>query len=168
MRRGLVWWRVLPVLVTVVLSPLIVVAGEPLSRAVRASAGGPRWNRVRQRAVATYSPGPMAHAWALRGWQRFWIVLVSNPLWIVLTAPHRWVNGQLSLYRHRGGAGPPAAGVREPRRPRPSLPGGAVALAEPRNAPVFARLLGTASRGPHRRDDRETPGPPSWRHSRHD
>jgi hypothetical protein len=34
---------------------------------------------------------------------------------------------------HRGRR-PPLAGVREPRRPRPTLPAAAVALAEPRTA----------------------------------
>jgi hypothetical protein len=45
----------------------------------------------------------------------------------LLTAPARWL-GQL-IRRSRGG--PPEAGVREPRRPRPTLPAAAVALAEP-------------------------------------
>jgi len=148
-------WRVLltaaVLLLTVALSPLIVVAGEPLRRRVLARPGG-----YRVRRTAVFSHG------AVRGvrvsWRRhsLWMVLVNNPLWIALTAPSRWLLDRASGYRHRGGRGsPPAAGVREPRRPRPSLPSAAVALAEPRTRPVVARLLGTAVRGPGYRDDRE-------------
>lgn len=41
----------------------------------------------------------------------------------------QWVKNLLS---RRGPARPPDAGVREPRRPRPTLPSAAIALAEPR------------------------------------
>lgn len=164
-RRGPVRWQALAgVLLTVVLSPLVVVAGEPLRRRVLASAVGPGSNRVRRRTVATYSYGPAATARVLRGRNRFWIVLVSNPLWIALTAPGRWLTDRLSGYPRRGRPGPHAAGAREPRRPRPSLPGGAVALAEPQTAPLIARLLGTAVRASRRRDDRENLG---LRHRHH-
>jgi hypothetical protein len=81
---------------------------------------------------------------------RFWLLVVSNPLWIVLTAPARWLLDRASGFGHRGWRGPLAAGVREPRRPKPGLPGGSVALAEPRAEPVLARLLGTAVRRPGR------------------
>jgi hypothetical protein len=143
------------VLLTAVLSPLIVVAGEPVRRRVLARAAGPGWNRVRRRPVATDSYGPAATERVLRGRNRFWVVLVSNPLWIALTAPGRWLTDRVSGYPRRGRPGPPAAGVREPRRPRPSLPGGAVGLAEPQTAPVIARLLGTAARRLRRAEDRE-------------
>src|SRR5258708_9068326 len=83
------------------------------------------------------------------------MVLVSNPLWIALTAPARWLGDRVSGFGHWGWRGPPAAGVREPRRPKPGLPGGSVALAEPRAEPVLARLLGTPVRRPGRPDDRE-------------
>ena len=63
-------------------------------------------------------------------------VLLMNPIWIALTAPGRWLYGRLRPYaghrRGRGGNGPPGAGVREPRRPMPDLPAGAMALPEPR------------------------------------
>src|SRR5437763_1373626 len=69
---------------------------------------------------------------------RFWLLVVSNPLWIALTAPARWLLDRASGFGHRGWRGPPAAGVREPRRPKPGLPDGSVALAEPRTVPVTA------------------------------
>jgi hypothetical protein len=162
-RRGPVRRQVLPVtagmLLTVVLSPLIVVAGEPLRRHVLAGPAGPGWTRVRRRTVATYS-------WSGPG--GFWLVLVSNPLWIALTAPGRWLADWAGCYRRRGRPGPPAAGVREPRRPRPGMSGGAAELAEPRATPVIACLPGTAMRGPGRRYDREDQGLRHWRHSRRD
>jgi hypothetical protein len=86
------------------------------------------------------------------------MVLVSNPLWIALTAPARWLGDRVSGFGRRGWRGPPAAGVREPRRPKPGLPGGSVALAEPLAESVIARLLSTALRGPGHRDDRERLG----------
>jgi hypothetical protein len=45
-----------------------------------------------------------------------------------LTAAVRWVRSHLLWWRRR----PPMVGVREPRRPKPTLPGAAVALKEPR------------------------------------
>ena len=63
-------------------------------------------------------------------------VLLRNPVWIALTAPCRWFFDRLRPRaggrRGRGGNGPPGAGVREPRRPLPDLPAGAMALPEPR------------------------------------
>jgi hypothetical protein len=47
-------------------------------------------------------------------------------MWTFLTSRLR------RLLRRSGPGQPPAAGVREPRRPRPPLPAAAVALAEPR------------------------------------
>jgi hypothetical protein len=49
-------------------------------------------------------------------------------VWTVLIAPIRWAADR---FRRRRGR-PPEAGVREPRRPKPPLPAGAVALAEPK------------------------------------
>jgi hypothetical protein len=49
-------------------------------------------------------------------------------VWTMLTAPVRWAVSRVWRRRER----PPEAGVREPRRPRPPLPAGAVALAEPK------------------------------------
>jgi len=51
-----------------------------------------------------------------------------NIVWIVLSAARRWAKGYSGRWRQR----PPAVGVREPRRPKPSPPAAAVALAEPR------------------------------------
>jgi hypothetical protein len=48
----------------------------------------------------------------------------------------------------RRGRRPPLAGVREPRRPRPTLPAGAVALAEPRTE-RRRRIKLTRRRGNH-------------------
>ena len=44
-----------------------------------------------------------------------------------------WLRMLFDRLTHRGRR-PPLAGVREPRRPRPTLPAAAVALAEPRTA----------------------------------
>ena len=49
-------------------------------------------------------------------------------VWIALMAPLRWATGYLGRRKSQ----PPEAGVREPRRPRPTLPAAAIALAEPR------------------------------------
>jgi hypothetical protein len=49
-------------------------------------------------------------------------------VWAAVTALAAWL---LGLFR-RPRARPEPSGVREPRRPRPTLPGGAIALAEPR------------------------------------
>jgi hypothetical protein len=61
---------------------------------------------------------------------------LANPVWIALTAPARWlidrIRPRAGHGRRRGnGNGPPGAGVREPRRPRPDQPAGAMALPEP-------------------------------------
>ena len=53
----------------------------------------------------------------------------ANPPWIALTWPARWVVDRIKRWHRR----PPTAGVREPRRPKPSLPSLAVALDEPRS-----------------------------------
>jgi hypothetical protein len=173
MRRVRVVWQFLRAaaacLIIVAFSPLIVLAGEPLRRYVLAGpvalSAQPRWHRVRRRparnARATRcAPGRLRSV--RRSWRRrrFLMLLISNPLYIALTAPARW------LLDRAGGLGsgpwhgrrPPAAGVREPRRPKPVLPSGALALAEPRTKPVIARLLGTVSGRPRRPDNREGPG----------
>ncbi|HTU74657.1 MAG TPA: hypothetical protein VMG38_14170 [Trebonia sp.] len=46
-------------------------------------------------------------------------------MWNLLTTRLR------RLFRRFGHGQPPSAGVREPRRPRPTLPAAAMALAEP-------------------------------------
>ena len=61
--------------------------------------------------------------------------ILANPLWIALTAPARWlldrIKPRAGRRRGRGGNGPPEAGVREPRRPLPDPPAGAMARPEP-------------------------------------
>jgi hypothetical protein len=47
----------------------------------------------------------------------------------LLTAAFQWVR---DLLRGRRSSRPPEVGVREPRRPKPTLPAAAIALAEPR------------------------------------
>jgi hypothetical protein len=47
----------------------------------------------------------------------------------VLVAALQWVR---DLLRGRRPSHPPEVGVREPRRPKPTLPAAAIALAEPR------------------------------------
>ena len=62
--------------------------------------------------------------------------ILTNPVWIALTAPARWVvdrfRPRVGHGRGRGNGGPPPAGVREPRRPEARTAGPAVmALPEP-------------------------------------
>jgi len=151
-------------LLTVAFAPLIMVAGEPLRRYVLARPAArpsrPGWYRTLRRfrhgtQAAMISHGPAGTVQVFGRRPRFWLLVVSNPLWIALTAPARWLLDRASGFGRRGWGGPPAAEVREPRRPKPGLPGGSVALAEPRAQPVLARLLGTAVRRPGRRQDRE-------------
>jgi hypothetical protein len=52
-------------------------------------------------------------------------------MWTLLTSRLR------RLIRRLRPGGPPPAGVREPRRPRPTLPAAAVALAEPKTRRWF-------------------------------
>jgi hypothetical protein len=58
----------------------------------------------------------------------------NTPL-MLLIAAFRW----LSRYSRGRRSRPPAVGVREPRRPKPTLPAAAIALDEPRT-PVRVRL----------------------------
>jgi hypothetical protein len=168
MRRGLAVRQVSQsagaLLLTVAFAPLIIVAGEPLRRyvlarpAARPSRPGGKRTLRRSRPgtqAAMISHGPAETVEVFWRQPRFWLIVVSNPLWIALTAPARWLLDRASGFGHQGRSGPPAAGVREPRRPKPGPPGGSVALAEPRTEPVLARLLRTAMRKPGHREDRE-------------
>jgi len=76
---------------TIILSPVILVAGEPVNRYVMrrvrlSAAAGPaaviRHGDRPASAVAVHLP---ARASLL-------LVVISNPLWIALTAPGRWVS----------------------------------------------------------------------------
>jgi hypothetical protein len=94
-------------LAVVATAPVVLVAGEPLRR------------------------------YCLR--QHRLMRVTSHPVLIAMTAPERWAIDQVrSLsaggrgFGRRRGNRPPPAGVREPRRPRPGAPAGAIALAEPK------------------------------------
>lgn len=113
-------------LLVVALAPAVLLFGEFVNRR--------HWRRL----AAIYpmiSAGPGARVQWARGRDRAMVVL-SNPVWIALTAPARWLADRLrprvGAGRRRNGGGDPGAGVREPRRPRPDLPAGAMALPEPR------------------------------------
>lgn len=89
----------------------------------------------RRRAVVRHvGPGRPVYAAATRN-RKVARRVLANPLWIALTAPARWLLDHLRPRaggrRGRGGNGPPGAGVREPRRPLPDPPVGAMALPEP-------------------------------------
>jgi hypothetical protein len=129
--------------VVIVFAPAVLLFGELVNRhylrglppgrdriAVRR-----RGLRGRGRVVYRYAgPGPADYGVATRDGRVARRVL-ANPLWIALTAPARWLLDRVRPWaggrRGRGGNGPPGAGVREPRRPLPDLPAGAMALPEP-------------------------------------
>jgi hypothetical protein len=74
---------------TITLSPVILVAGEPVNRYVmrrvhRSAPAGPA-------AVTGHGDGPALAAVVRLSAPAFllWVV-ISNPLWIALTAPGRW------------------------------------------------------------------------------
>jgi hypothetical protein len=78
-------------LLTIIFSPLILVAGEPVNRYVmrrvrRSAAVGPA-------ADIRHGDGPApAAAVCLPAAASLLLVVISNPLWIALTAPGRWVS----------------------------------------------------------------------------
>ena len=129
----------------IVLAPAVLVFGELVNRHYLRGLS-PDWDRIlvrrrglpgrrRGRVVVQHiGPGRAAYAVAARDHKVARRVLV-NPLWIALTAPARWlldrVRPRAGGRRGGGGNGPPGAGVREPRRPLPDLPAGAMALPEP-------------------------------------
>jgi hypothetical protein len=100
-----------------------------------------RWRPVAGRARAG---GGRSRRRSGAGWRRHSLAraIAANPVLIALTAPERWVIDQVGglssrgfgggRFGWRGGNWPPPAGVREPRRPKPNGPAGAIALAEPR------------------------------------
>jgi len=112
--RLLTFWAVS--LLLIVLAPAVLLGGELVNR---------RYRRSRLRLGPVWFASRPGHR------------VLLNPVWIALTAPARWLLGRLRPLagnrRGRGGnGGPPGAGVREPRRPLPGLPAGAMALPEPR------------------------------------
>jgi hypothetical protein len=109
-------------LLVVVLAPAVLLFGELVNR------------RYWRMPVSSYTVMRGVGVWTGR---RTWAAMFfTNPVWIALTAPGRWLVGRLrpraGSGRRRGGNGDPGAGVREPRRPLPDLPAGAMALPEPR------------------------------------
>jgi hypothetical protein len=129
----LVWWTV--TLAMIVLAPVIVLVGEPVRRHFL--------RRLRRKPLLARAVLPGV------GWRSGFLAwaMIRNPVLIALTAPARWAIDRASGLRsgrdgrgrfglgQRGGQGgdwPPSAGDREPRRPRPTAPAGAIALAEPR------------------------------------
>ena len=102
---------------------------HPVARLALAGLG---YGRLRRRSFAGWRGGRLGR------------VIIANPVLIVLTAPGRWTIDRVGALRsggsgrgfgrfgRRGGNWPPPAGVREPRRPKPGAPAGAIALAEPR------------------------------------
>ena len=73
---------------TITLSPVILVAGEPVNRYVmrwvrRSAAAGPA-------AVIGDGDGPARAVVRLSAPASLLWVVISNPLWIALTAPGRW------------------------------------------------------------------------------
>lgn len=138
--RLLAWCTVS--LLIIVLAPAVLLFGELVNRRywrgmrapqdrvlVRRRLGGRRRVVVRalgprQVSISVHRGGRLAH------------LFLANPIWIALTAPARWLFDRLRpRARGRGGNGPPGAGVREPRRPLPDLPAGAMALPEPHPEP---------------------------------
>jgi hypothetical protein len=128
----------------IVLAPAVLLFGELVNRHYRRGLPLGR-DRIlvrrrglpgrHKRLVVRYAgPGPAAYA-AATPKRRVARRVLTNPLWIALTAPARWLLDRLrpraSGRRGRGGNGPPGAGVREPRRPLPDLPAAAMALPEP-------------------------------------
>jgi hypothetical protein len=120
------------------LAPAVLLAGELVNRhyIVRLPGGRDRILVRRRGHVMLRNLGPAGAALpvAFTGHPVARRIL-ANPLWIALTAPARWlldrIKPRAGHRRGRGGNGPPGAGVREPRRPLPDLPAGAMALPEP-------------------------------------
>ena len=120
------------------LAPALLLAGELVNRHyIGRLPGGRDRIRVRGRGhVVLRDLGPAGAALpvAFTGHPVARRIL-ANPLWIALTAPARWlfdrIRPRAGNRRGRGGNGPPGAGVREPRRPLPDPPAGAMALPAP-------------------------------------
>ena len=124
-------------LLVVAAAPAVLLFGELVNRHyLRGLPPGRDRILVRRRHVVIrhLGPGRAAYAVATRD-RKVARQVLANPLWIALTAPARWlldrVRPRAGSRRGRGGNGPPGAGVREPRRPLPDLPAGAMALPEP-------------------------------------
>jgi hypothetical protein len=81
----------------IILSPVVLLAGEPASRYVMRRVH--RSASTAQVAVAGHGGQP-ARAAAVRLPRRIslLVTVISNPLWIALTAPGRWVSDRFRRY----------------------------------------------------------------------
>jgi hypothetical protein len=123
-------------LLVVVLAPAVLLFGELVNRHyLRGLPAGRERVRVRVRRRGLPGRGHVTVRYLPPGRWAYGRRVLANPLWIALTGPARWLLDRLRPRaggrRRRGGNGPPGAGVREPRRPLPDLPAGAMALPEP-------------------------------------
>jgi hypothetical protein len=75
----------------IILSPVILLAGELVNRYVMRRV---RPNASTARVAVVWHSGRPAHA------ASFLLTVISNPLWIALTAPGRWVNDRFSRHPH--------------------------------------------------------------------
>jgi hypothetical protein len=75
---------------TVIFSPVILVAGEPVNRYVMRRMR--RLTADRQPAVIPHADRPGRAAAVLPARACLLLAIISNPLWIALTAPGRWVS----------------------------------------------------------------------------
>jgi hypothetical protein len=80
---------VAPWLLIIILSPVILLAGELVNRYVM--------RRVRPSA-STARVAVVWHSRRLPLHTSFLLTIISNPLWIALTAPGRWVNDRFSRH----------------------------------------------------------------------
>jgi hypothetical protein len=83
----------------IILSPVILLAGELVNRYVMRRA---RPSASTARVAVVWHSGRPAHAAAVRlpMHTSFLLTVISNPLWIALTAPGRWVNDRFSRHGH--------------------------------------------------------------------
>jgi hypothetical protein len=83
----------------IILSPVILLAGELVNRYVMRRA---RPSASTARVAAVWHSGRPARPTAvlLPLHTSFLLTVISNPLWIALTAPGRWVNDQFSRHPH--------------------------------------------------------------------
>jgi len=125
-------------LLVLALAPAVLLAGELVNRHYLRNLPAGRYKipvrRGRRVVVRDARPGRAEYVVATLD-HRAARWFLANPVWIALTAPARWlldrIRPRAGSRRGRGGNGPPEAGVREPRRPLPDLPAGAMALPEP-------------------------------------
>lgn len=129
-------------LLVIVMAPVVLVAGELVNRHYLGWLPRMRSSAARRRLFGRRNSAE----WAMissdiknHNLGRIALALLTNPVWIALTAPSRWLLDRLRPRvgggRRNGNGGPSGAGVREPRHPKPDLPAGAMALPGPTGAP---------------------------------